>query len=65
MSATGYGGWDDLNATLHTLQYYYAGVGTRQRRRYAYWGGLQDNGTRRCCPARAKNISRPAATVAT
>ena len=36
-------GWVNLNATLHTLQYYYAGVG-RLGSGDAVWGGLQDNG---------------------
>ena len=36
--------WRDLNATLHTLQYYYAGIGAVPGGD-AIWGGLQDNGT--------------------
>jgi len=36
-------GWNDLNATLRTLQYYYAGIG-RTPSGDAVWGGLQDNG---------------------
>jgi hypothetical protein len=35
--------WRDLNATLHTLQYYNAGIGHVGSRDYI-WGGLQDNG---------------------
>lgn len=35
--------WNDLNATLRTLQYYYAGAG-RVSGGDAVWGGLQDNG---------------------
>ena len=35
--------WTNLNRTLHTLQYYYAGVG-RMAGGDAIWGGLQDNG---------------------
>ena len=37
------GSWNNLNATLHTLQYYNAGIGTGTAGD-AYWGGLQDNG---------------------
>jgi hypothetical protein len=36
-------GWVDLNATLHTTQYYGAGIG-RMGEGDAVWGGLQDNG---------------------
>jgi len=38
------GDWTDLNATLHTLQYYDAEAGASGRA-FAEWGGLQDNGT--------------------
>lgn len=38
-----YGGWVNTNRSLHTLQYYYAGIG-RAAGGLAYWGGLQDNG---------------------
>jgi hypothetical protein len=55
MSVTGYGGWVDLNDTLHTLQYYDAAAG-RMNGDYAYWGGLQDNGTTVLLPGAAKNI---------
>jgi hypothetical protein len=44
-SASGYGHWADLNANLHTLQYYGASEGALPRGGTAYWGGLQDNGT--------------------
>src|SRR4051812_3965795 len=40
-------GWNDLNATLRTLQYYYAGAGkvpAALGTGDAIWGGLQDNG---------------------
>jgi hypothetical protein len=37
--------WHDLNATLHTLEYYYAGIGAAPNGRGDYiWGGMQDNG---------------------
>ena len=36
-------GWVDLNATLHTAQYYGVGVG-RMGHGDGIWGGLQDNG---------------------
>ncbi|MGI8681205.1 MAG: hypothetical protein ACR2JO_03530 [Mycobacteriales bacterium] len=35
--------WTDLNRTLHTLQYYYAGIGQLAGGN-AIWGGTQDNG---------------------
>ena len=35
------------------------------RRRSAYWGGLQDNGTSLLVPTRPRTSSRPAATAAT
>jgi hypothetical protein len=38
-------GWQDLNETLHTLQYYYAEAGTDPHGGTAIWGGMQDNGT--------------------
>jgi hypothetical protein len=43
LSAHNQAGWVDLNATLHTIQYYGAGIG-RMDGGDAYWGGLQDNG---------------------
>jgi sugar lactone lactonase YvrE len=44
LSATGYGHWRDLNATLHNLQFYDARAGTLGGG-VAYWGGMQDNGS--------------------
>jgi hypothetical protein len=38
------GQWNDLNATLHDLQYYDARAG-RLGHSVAVWGGLQDNGS--------------------
>lgn len=46
-------GWNDLNATLRTLQYYYAGSG-KVRGGDAIWGGLQDNGESLILPGAAK-----------
>ncbi len=43
-------GWNDLNATLRTLQYYYAGAG-KVAGGDAVWGGLQDNGESLISPA--------------
>jgi len=43
-------GWSDLNATLRTLQYYYAGAG-KVTGGDAIWGGLQDNGESLISPA--------------
>ncbi|MCQ4084840.1 glycosyl hydrolase [Streptomyces sp. RB6PN25] len=37
-------GWSDLNAGLHTLQYFYIGAGHDPAGGTALWGGLQDNG---------------------
>ncbi|MCW2857362.1 MAG: hypothetical protein JWR52_2977 [Marmoricola sp.] len=39
------GTWQDLNATLHSLQYYDARAGKLGGHGLAVWGGLQDNGT--------------------
>jgi hypothetical protein len=37
--------WRDLNATLHTLEYYFAGIGKAPNGKGDYiWGGMQDNG---------------------
>ncbi|MEO9237651.1 MAG: glycosyl hydrolase [Jatrophihabitantaceae bacterium] len=54
-SVVGYGHWADLNDTLRTLQYYDAVAG-KSGSGYAYWGGLQDNGTSALFPNKAKNI---------
>ena len=58
-SITGYGHWNDLNATLHTLQYYDAAAAT-QRAGQVYWGGLQDNGTTALFPWRSTQNIEPA-----
>ena len=53
-------GWADLNATLHTAQYYSAGIG-RMGDGDAVWGGLQDNGatlTRPGAAARDAGVHR-------
>lgn len=71
-SVTGYGRWSNLNADLHTLQYYDARNGSlgsdgnnrgKQDGRdggrqggLAYWGGLQDNGTSLLLPRARTNI---------
>ena len=44
VSTDGYGGWSDLNASLHDLQFYDASAGASGQG-VAFWGGLQDNGT--------------------
>ncbi len=54
-SVVGYGHWNDLNDTLHTLQYYDAAAGASGRGT-GYWGGLQDNGTSVLLPRSAKNV---------
>lgn len=48
-------GWVDLNATLHTEQYYFAGIG-RMGGGDAVWGGLQDNGATLLRPHAAQVI---------
>ena len=61
-SAASVSGWHNLNATLHTLQYYYAasgsvgaefghGAGT------AVWGGMQDNGVSAIFPGLTDMVS--------
>jgi hypothetical protein len=55
LSAHGQAGWVDLNATLHTTQYYGAGIG-RMGSGDAFWGGMQDNGA---------NLTRPGAAIVT
>lgn len=49
--------WNDLNATLHTLQYYYAGIGAWPGGGDAIWGGLQDNGTSLLKPGAPQMVS--------
>jgi hypothetical protein len=49
-------GWADHNATLRTLQYYFAGVG-RLNGGLAYWGGLQDNGESLQLPGASRIVS--------
>jgi hypothetical protein len=49
--------WRDLNATLHSLQYYYAGIGRWPGGGDAIWGGLQDNGTSLLKPGAAQMVS--------
>lgn len=48
--------WTNLNRTLHTLQYYYAGVG-RTAGGDAIWGGLQDNGVSLLKPGASQLVS--------
>ncbi len=51
--------WNDLNATLHTLQYYYAGIGRAPGGGGDdIWGGLQDNGVSLLTP-RAADMVQP------
>src|SRR6185503_11820679 len=49
--------WDNLNATLRTLQYYYAGIGRWPGGGDAIWGGLQDNGTSLLKPGVSQMVS--------
>ena len=48
--------WKDLNATLRTLQYYYAGAG-KVSGGDAIWGGLQDNGESLLLPGLSTMVS--------
>jgi hypothetical protein len=58
LAATGQVKWQDLNATLHNLQYYYAGVGRAPGGEGDYiWGGLQDNGVSLLKPGAATMVS--------
>ena len=49
-------GWSNHNATLRTLQYYYAGSG-RTSGGTAIWGGLQDNGVSLLPPGAGTMVS--------
>jgi hypothetical protein len=50
--------WRDLNATLHTLQYYYAAIGRAPTGRGDYiWGGMQDNGVGLLKPGARQMVS--------
>jgi YD repeat-containing protein len=58
MSAAGTVKWNDLNATLHNLQYYYAGAGKAPNGSGDYiYGGLQDNGVSLLKPHAAMMVS--------
>ncbi|MGB9378197.1 MAG: hypothetical protein WCB04_11860 [Mycobacteriales bacterium] len=49
--------WSNLNATLRTLQYYYAGIGRWPGGGDAVYGGLQDNGTSLLKPGASQMVS--------
>src|SRR5436190_1868068 len=50
--------WRDLNATLHTLQYYYSAIGKAPSGHGDYiWGGLQDNGVSLLKPGAKQMVS--------
>ncbi|MGN6723368.1 MAG: hypothetical protein ACTHJM_12230 [Marmoricola sp.] len=49
------GNWTDLNATLHSWQYYDARAGVRDDG-IAAWGGLQDNGTSLISPSLSQMV---------
>ena len=58
LADTGQVKWADLNATLHDLQYYYAGIGRAPQGGGDYiWGGLQDNGVSLLKPNAATMVS--------
>lgn len=44
------GGWTNLNKTLGTLQFYFAGAGQAGNGPLTIYGGLQDNGTAKVIP---------------
>ncbi len=50
--------WENRNATLRTLQYYYAGAG-KVPGGDAVWGGLQDNGESMISPATGATMVSP------
>ena len=45
------GGWANLNKTLGTLQFYFAGAGQSASGPLTLYGGLQDNGTAKVIPS--------------
>lgn len=50
--------WTNLNATLHTLQYYYAGIGKQPGTNGdSIYGGLQDNGVSLLKPGAQQMVS--------
>ena len=57
VSAVGQVKWDDLNATLHDLQYYSVGAGSAPGGGDDIWGGLQDNGVSLLTPGAAAMVS--------
>jgi len=59
-SASGYGQWRNLNASMHTLQYYGVDTGRLSPGVNAYWGGLQDNGTSKLAGGDAAVNKEPA-----
>jgi photosystem II stability/assembly factor-like uncharacterized protein len=56
VSAVGQVQWSNLNATLRTLQYYYAGIG-RVAGGDNIWGGMQDNGVSLLKPGADQMVS--------
>ena len=51
------GNWNNLNATLHTLQYYYAGAGKDPNSSGdIVWGGMQDNGGSELIPGKSAMV---------
>ncbi|HEY4854590.1 MAG TPA: hypothetical protein VII22_27700 [Streptosporangiaceae bacterium] len=58
LAAAGVVKWRDLNATLHSLQYYYAGIGRAPGGGGDnIWGGLQDNGVSLLTPGAKAMVS--------
>jgi hypothetical protein len=57
LSAAGVVKWSDLNATLHTLQYYFAGIGRAPGGGDNIWGGMQDNGVGLLVPGATAMVS--------
>ena len=57
LAAAGVVKWRDLNATLHTLQYYFAGIGRAPGGGDDIWGGMQDNGVGLLKPGASAMVS--------
>jgi hypothetical protein len=57
LAAAGQVRWRDLNATLHSLEYYFAGVGRVPGGGDDVWGGLQDNGVSLLTPGAKVMVS--------
>ncbi len=57
LTAVGAVKWRDLNATLRSLQYYFAGIGQAPGGGDDIWGGMQDNGVGLLRPGASAMVS--------